>query len=214
MEIGSAAVKAARAAGVEHLIWSTLPDVDKLTGGRRKVEHFTGKARVNDVVRSAGFARCTFVEPPFYFQLFLGMLAPQPLPDGGHGWVMPADPAARVNHAGDVNDVGRVVAAAFRAGDKLANGSILSMCGGTYSWNDFAAILNSLGHQLKVVQVSAEAYDGLFPGAREMREMWQYFDECTYFGPDHAAHIAAANALVPGGGTSFEDWARRNMKPN
>ena len=27
-EIGTAAVKAARSAGVEHLIWSTLPDVD------------------------------------------------------------------------------------------------------------------------------------------------------------------------------------------
>ena len=31
-EIGAAAVRAAREAGVEHLIWSTLPDVEKLTG--------------------------------------------------------------------------------------------------------------------------------------------------------------------------------------
>ena len=39
-EVGTAAVKAARAAGVQHLIWSTLPDVEKLTTGRLKVVHF------------------------------------------------------------------------------------------------------------------------------------------------------------------------------
>src|SRR5882762_6173842 len=43
-EIGAAAVRAAREACVEHLIWSTLPDVEKLTDGRRKVIHFSGKA--------------------------------------------------------------------------------------------------------------------------------------------------------------------------
>ncbi len=64
-EIGTAAVKAARRAGVEHLIWSTLPDVEGLTGGRLKVVHFTGKARVDAEVRSAGFARHTFVEAPW-----------------------------------------------------------------------------------------------------------------------------------------------------
>ena len=45
-ETGTAAVQAARDAGVKHLIWSTLPDSEKLTGGRIKVAHFTGKARV------------------------------------------------------------------------------------------------------------------------------------------------------------------------
>ena len=38
-EIGTAAVQAARDAGVKHLIWSTLPDSEKLTGGRVKVAH-------------------------------------------------------------------------------------------------------------------------------------------------------------------------------
>src|SRR2546426_6872480 len=36
-EIGNAAVKEAHAAGVQHLIWSTLPDAEKLTGGRLKL---------------------------------------------------------------------------------------------------------------------------------------------------------------------------------
>ena len=211
-EIGAAAVKAARGAGVEHLIWSTLPDVESLTGGRLKVVHFTGKARVDVVVRSAGFARHTFVEAPFYFQNFLTVMAPQPLPNGGRGWAVPMDLALRVIHAGDVNEVGRTVAAAFGAGDVLPNGSVLAVAGGMYSWNDFANTLNALGHDLKAVQVPADVYDRFYPGARELREMFQYFAEHTYFGPQREARIAAANALVPGGFTSFADWARLHMK--
>lgn len=58
-ELGAAAVNAARSAGVKHLIWFTLPDVENLSGGRLKVKHFTHKAHVDDVVRSAGFERTT-----------------------------------------------------------------------------------------------------------------------------------------------------------
>ena len=46
-----------------------------------------------------------------------------------------------------------------------------------------------------------------------MREMYQYYEEYTYFGPEHEKRTAAANALVPGGFTSFADWAKVHMKP-
>ncbi|WP_437328295.1 NmrA family NAD(P)-binding protein [Sorangium sp. So ce381] len=212
-EIGAAAVRAARAAGVEHLIWSTLPDVARVSGGRYNVAHFTGKARVDDVVRSAGFARHTFVQAPFYFQNFLSSMAPQPLPSGRRGWAVPMNPALRVIHAGDAADVGRAAAAAFGAGDRLPDGSVLAVSGGAYSWDDFAGTLNALGHRVEAAQVPAEVYDGFYPGAREMREMLEYFAEHTYFGPQHEAHIAAANALVPGGFTTFADWARVQLRP-
>ncbi len=211
-EIGIAAVQAARAAGVKHLIWSTLPDSEKLTGGRLKVAHFTGKARVDAAVKAAGFARHTFVMAPMYFQNLATTMAPQPLPNGGRGWAVPIDPAARVMHAGDVNDVGRAVAAAFSAGDKLPDGSYLGVCGGVYSFNDFVDTLNAQGHKLQVLQVPPAVYDGFYPGAEEIREMFQYFAEHTYFGPERERYIAAANALVPGGFRSFADWARRHMR--
>ena len=212
-EIGGSAVNAARSAGVKHLIWSTLPDVEKISGGRLKAPHFTMKAHVDAVVRSAGFERHTFVEAPFYFQNLLGPLAPQPLPDGRRGWTVPMDPNARVIHAGDVTDLGRTVAAAFGAGAELANGSYLAVCGGTYSWADFVATLNALGLDVGVVQVAPEVYDGFFPGAKELREMFQYFEAHTYFGPDAQTAIDAAKALVPGGFTAFPEWARRNVTP-
>ena len=212
-EIASEAVKEARVAGVEHFIWSTLPDAEKLSGGRLKLRHFTGKARVDAAVEAAGFPRHTFVQAPFYFQNFLGLLAPQPLPNGGRGWVVPMDPAARVMHAGDVKDVGRAVAAAFAAGDTLPNGSYLAVCGGLYSWNDFVSTLNAQGHDVQVQQVPPNAYDTFFPGAPEVRETYQYFEQCFYFGPERESRIAAANAVYPAGFIGFADWARLNLVP-
>ena len=147
-----------------------------------------------------------------YFQNFLTMMAPQTLPNGGRGWAVPIDLAARVMHAGDVTEVGRAVAAAFAAGDQLPDGSYLAPCGGIYSFNDFADTLNKQGHKLQVVQVPPAAYDSFYPGASEIREMFQYFAEHTYYGPERERYIAAARALVPGGFTNFADWARVHMK--
>jgi uncharacterized protein YbjT (DUF2867 family) len=212
-EIGAAAVKAARSFGVKHLVWSTLPDCERITDGRLKVVHFTGKARVDAILEAAGFPRHTFAQAPMYYQNFLTMNGPQPLPNGGRGWAVPMDPAARVMHAGDVTEVGRVVVAAFAAGDKLPSGSYLAVCGGVYSWNDFVATLNAQGHKLEVTRVvPPEAYDNFYPSAHEMREMYQYYEQYTYFGPEHQKRIAAAHALVPGGFTGFADWAKVHMK--
>src|SRR4029077_6812603 len=47
----TATVRAAKDAGVEHLIWSTLPDVEAISGGKFDVPHFTGKARIDRIVK-------------------------------------------------------------------------------------------------------------------------------------------------------------------
>jgi uncharacterized protein YbjT (DUF2867 family) len=75
---GIAAVRAAKAAGVQHYVWSTLPDVDSISSGKYRVPHFSGKAQVDAAVEAAGFRFTNFVEAPFYFQNLTGQMAPQP----------------------------------------------------------------------------------------------------------------------------------------
>src|SRR6476620_6780916 len=55
----TAAVHAAKDAGVKHFIWSTLPDVEAISGGKFDVPHFTGKDKADRVVEEAGFVNHT-----------------------------------------------------------------------------------------------------------------------------------------------------------
>ena len=68
----TAAVRAAKEAGVKHFIWSTLPDVEAISGGKFDVPHFTGKAKIDRIVKEAGFAHHTFVIAPFFYQNLVG----------------------------------------------------------------------------------------------------------------------------------------------
>jgi uncharacterized protein YbjT (DUF2867 family) len=110
----TAAVRAATDAGVKHFVWSTLPDVEAISGGKFHVPHFTGKARIDRIVKEAGFANHTFVIAPFFYQNLAGVLAPQKQADGTLGWALPIDPAVRSIHMGDINELGNIV-----AGDSL-----------------------------------------------------------------------------------------------
>lgn len=210
-EQGRAAVAAARQAGVQHFVWSTLPDAKSLSGGRLAVHHFTGKAVVDGVVSGAGFPFHTFVEAPMYFQNLAGVMQPQPLGNGTKGWAVPMDPARRCIHAGDVTEVGLVVARAFERPETVGQGQHLGVAPEAISWDDIVATLNAQGHRVVVQQVPAEVYDGFYPGAVEMREMFQWFEGYTYFGPDAEQKLAHTRGVYPEGLTRFADWAAEHM---
>jgi uncharacterized protein YbjT (DUF2867 family) len=208
---GSAAAAAAKEAGVQHYVWSTLPNVEQLSGGRLHVPHFTEKARVDEVVRETGFGHTTFVEAPFYFQNLTSVLAPQTRDDGTQAWVLPIDPEARQVYMGDVADLGLVVAGAFENPDTVGDGTHVAMPGGRYSFRDVVDTLNAQGHSFGFQQVPAEVFNVFFPGAEEMSAMLAYFEEFSYFGPDADAKTAAGRQVAIGPFTDLEGWARRAM---
>lgn len=211
---GTLAVKAAKAAGVKHLVWSTLPNCQEISGGKYEVIHFTGKARVDAEVTTAGFQYCTFVEAPMYFQNFVGMMTPQPLGDGRKGWTIAMSPHSNSLHVGDPTEMGRLVTRALEQPDNFGQGQYLSQASETTSWQELVDTLNAQGHNFAVNQVPNDVYDSLpFPGAQEFREMMNYFEEYTYFGPEAEKKITLARKLCPEGFTTFKEWASRNMKP-
>src|SRR5436309_9522337 len=207
----TAAVRAAKEAGVKHFIWSTLPDVEAISGGKFHVPHFTGKAKVDSIVKAAGVASHTFVIAPFYFQNLAGVLGPQKQPDGSLGWAVPLNPDVRCIHMGDINELGLIVTAAFLHADEVGNGQYLPFIGDFLSFNEIVETLNQQGHKLSVKQIPTEVFATFFPGAAEIAEMFNYFQAHTYLGSDSSDRIALATKIAGRQPTKFSTWARLNF---
>jgi hypothetical protein len=207
----TAAVRAAQDASVKHFVWSTLPDVEAISGGKFHVPHFSGKAKVDKVVKDAGFANRTFVIAPFYYQNLVGVLAPQKQTDGTVGWALPIDPDVRCIHMGDIVELGNIVAGAFAHPHEAGDGEYLPLVGDFMSFNEIVGTLNRLGHKLSFKQVPKEVFATLFPGAAEIAEMLSYFQAHTYLGSDSSNRIALANQIAGAEPTKFSTWARVNF---
>ena len=212
VEQATAAVRAAKDAGVKHFVWSTLPDVEAISGGNFHVPHFTDKAKVDRIVKEAGFANHTFVIAPFYYQNLIGVLVPQKQTDGSLGWALPLDPAVRSIHMGDITELGDIVAGAFARPDQAGHGEYLPLVGDFMSFNEIIDTLNRQGHNFSFKQVPKEVFAGLFAGAAEIAEMFDYFQTHTYLGSDSRDQIALANKIAGQQPTKFSAWARVNFR--
>jgi hypothetical protein len=207
----TAAVRAAKDAGVKHFIWSTLPDVEQISGGKFHVPHFTGKARIDRIVKEAGFPHHTFVIAPGYYQNFVGFLAPQKQADGSMGWALPLDPDVRCLHMGDITELGNIVAGAFAHTDEAGNGEYLPLVGDFMSFNEIVDTLNRQGHKFSFKRVPKEVFATFFPGAEELAEMFGYWEAYTYLGSDSSDRIALADKIAGRQPTKFATWARVNV---
>lgn len=207
----TAAVRAAKDAGVKHFVWSTLPDVKAISGGKFHVPHFTGKAKVDRVVKEAGFANHTFVIAPFYYQNLIGVVAPQKQTDGSMGWALPLDPTVRSVHMGDITELGGIVAGAFAHPDQAGHGEYLPLVGDFMSFNEIINTLNRQGHNFSFHQLPKDVFAGFFPGAAEVAEMFSYIQAHTYLGSDSREQIALANKVAGRQSTKFSAWARVNF---
>jgi len=196
---------------VRHFVWSTLPDVEALSDGAWDVPHFTDKAKVDPLVRDAGFEAFTFVEAPFYFENLTSMMGPQDLADGTRGWAMPLPRDARVAHMGAVGDLGGVVAGAFEHPELVGDGAYLSSAAALMSFGDVVDILNGQGHDLHYVEVPAEVYATFYPGASEIAQMLGYWRDHTYLGPGADEAISLARRVSTTPSTDFTTWAAQRM---
>jgi len=207
----TAAIRTAKDAGVRHFIWSTLPDVEAISGGKFNVPHFTGKAKIDRIVEDSGFENYTFVIAPFYYQNLAGAIAAHKQADGSLGWALPLDPTLRVIHMGDINELGNIVTGAFAHPDEAGNGQYLPLVGDFMSFNEIVESLNGQGHNFSYQQVPKEIFVGFFPGAHEIAEMFSYWEAHTYLGSDSSDQIALANKVAGREPTRFTIWAQENF---
>uniref|UniRef100_W5M6Y9 NmrA-like family domain-containing protein 1 n=1 Tax=Lepisosteus oculatus TaxID=7918 RepID=W5M6Y9_LEPOC len=72
----------AKKLGLQHVVYSGLENVHRLTGGKLTVLHFDGKGEVEEYFRSLGVPT-TSVRLPFYFENFTSFFKPAKATDSG-----------------------------------------------------------------------------------------------------------------------------------
>lgn len=206
-----ALIAAAKKQNVEHFVWSTLPNVEKISGGRFDVPHFTNKARMDEEVASAGFGYHSYVMPAFYFQNFAQNLAARPQPDGSLGWSLPIGPDVTIDMA-DIGELGKLVAAVFRHPQKTGQGLYLPHVGSKVSFNGIIHEFDNQGIELTFSQVPVEPFVKAVPGGHELAQMFAWFEAYGYFGGDYTRERQLVTRLVGQAPTEFFDWAKSNLE--
>ena len=209
--------EAAKAAGVQHAIWSTFEDVrDKVPLsdtrmptllGKYKVPHFDAKAEANAFFRNAGVPT-TFLLTSFYWDNLIHFgLGPKKGPDGVLAITFPMGDKKLPSIA--VEDIGKCAFGIFKTGAKYI-GKTVGVAGGHPTGAQMAASLSkALGQEVRYNAVPADMYRGFgFPGADEMGNMFQYkadFEE-AYCGARNLEESRALNPALQ----SFDQWLAVN----
>jgi len=209
--------EAAAAAGVEHVIWSTLEDTRKwvpLEDDRMptleekyKVPHFDVKG-ASDAFFEEADVPTTFLLTSFYWDnlIHFGM-GPRRMEDGSLGFVLPMGKAKLPGIAGE--DIGKCAYGIFQRGPELV-GERVGISGENLTGSEMAAALgDALGQKIQYVDVPPEVYRGFdFPGAEDLGNMFQFkrdFNE-DYCRPRDPEQARALNPDLK----SFAEWLDEN----
>jgi uncharacterized protein YbjT (DUF2867 family) len=212
-----AMAQAAREAGLQHAVWSTLEDTRRWIPlddprmptlmGRYKVPHFDAKGEADQYFRDAGVPT-TFLLTSFYWDnlIHFGM-GPKPGADGTLEFVLPMGGAKLPGIAAE--DIGRCAHGVFRRGSEFV-GRAVGIAGGQLSGAEMAAALaRALGREVRHLDVPPEVYRGFgFPGAEDLGNMFQFKRD---FNADFCAarSVERSRALNPRL-QSFAQWLEAN----
>jgi uncharacterized protein YbjT (DUF2867 family) len=209
--------QAAIAAGVEHVIWSTLEDTRKWVPlsdnrmptlmGKYKVPHLDAKGEANQVFTALGLP-VTFLLTSFYWDNFIYFgMGPKKGPDGTLALTLPMGDKKLPGIAAE--DIGRCAYGIFKRGHELI-GKTVGIAGEHLTGAQMAAALTqALGQEVRYNAVPPEVYRSFgFPGAEDLGNMFQFkrdFNE--YFCGARQPELARAlNPTL----LSFDAWLAQN----
>ncbi|HUR95139.1 MAG TPA: NmrA/HSCARG family protein [Gemmatimonadales bacterium] len=209
--------RAAKVAGVQHAIWSTLEDTRKWVPlsddrmptlqGKYKVPHFDAKGEADELFRREGVPT-TFLLTAFYWEnlIYFGS-GPQRGPDGELAIVFPM--AEKPLSSISVEDIGKSAYGIFKRGKELI-GKTVAIAGEHLTGAQMASKLSrALGRQIRYTNVPPEVYRSFaFPGADDLGNMFQFKrDFNDYFvGVRDIAFTRSLNPELQ----SFDQWLDRH----
>jgi uncharacterized protein YbjT (DUF2867 family) len=209
---------AARDAGVQHVIWSTLEDTRNLVPlsddrmptlqGKYKVPHFDAKGEADAIFTEAGVP-VTFLLTSFYWENFIGFgMGPTRGADGALSITLPMGDSKLPGIA--VEDIGRCAYGIFQRPELI--GHRIGISGEHLSGTEMAAAFSKLaGEEVRYNSVPPEVYRTFgFPGADDLGNMFQYKrDFETKF---RAARDVEGSRRLNPALQSFGDWLGANRE--
>ncbi len=205
--------QAVKAAGVQHVIWSTLEDTRKWVPleddrmptlmGKYKVPHFDAKGEADQIFRDLGVPT-TFLLTAFYWEnlIYFGS-GPQRGQDGALAITFPMDNKPLPSIA--VEDIGKCAYGIFKRGREFINETV-GIAGQHLTGPEMArALTQALGQEVRYNNVPPEVYRSFgFPGADDLGNMFQFkrdFNDYFY----GARNLEFTRSLNPELQT-FEEW--------
>jgi len=214
-----AMASAAKAAGVEHVIWSTLEDTRKwvpLSDDRMptlqehyKVPHFDAKGEGDQLFRDAGVPT-TFLLTSFYWDNFIYFgMGPARGADGKLAITLPMGDKKLPGIAAE--DIGRCAYGIFKRGKELI-GKYVGIAGEHLSGAEMAAGLSKVaGEEVRYNAVEPAVFRSFgFPGADDLGNMFQFnrdFDR-DFRAPRDVDGSRSLNSSLQ----SFAVWLEANGK--
>ena len=180
----------ARAAGVQHFVYSSVGSAHRRTG----IPHFENKWRVEEALRAQRFPSHVIIRPVFFMENLVG-----PWFLNGNTLTTALKPTTDLQMIA-VDDIGRVGARAFTSAAAL-NGREIDLAGDSATMPRVVEVLTrTLGRPIEFVQIPMEA---VRKGSEDFALMLEWFERVGY-----NADIPALDREF-GRLTRLEDWARR-----
>jgi uncharacterized protein YbjT (DUF2867 family) len=208
---------AARAAGLKHVVWSTLEDTrnwmkledDRMPTlmGKYKVPHFDAKGEADAFFLESGVPT-TCLETSFYWENLIQFgMGPKKGEDGKYAITLPMDDKKLPGIS--VEDIGKCAYGVFKQGSALA-GKTVGIAGEHLTGTQMAESLSRATGQAVVYQkVTPEVYRSFgFAGADDLGNMFQFKRdfEKDFCGRRDLAFSRSLNPELQ----NFDTWLARN----
>ena len=214
----AAMARAAKVAGLKHVVWSTLEDTRKkiplsdtrmpTLHGKYKVPHFDGKGEANAEFAKAGVPTTLFHTSFYWDNLIYFGMGPRKGADGKLTFALPMGDKKLPGIAAE--DIGRCAYGVFKGGDKFIGQSI-GVAGEHPTGAQMAASLGkAFGQPVGYYAMPFDDYRKLgFPGADDLGNMFQYKHdfEADFCGARSVEFSRSLNPALQ----NFDAWLAANQ---
>lgn len=206
-------VDAAISENVQYYIFSTLPNVSNLSGGKyTKVAGFDGKAITEEYIRSLPI-KSAFFAPGSFMQNYHTIRKPNKGPDGVFMVAGHVSPQTKLPLIDIANDTGKWIGAILAEPEKFEGKTI---CAATkiYAMDEQAEILTkATGTKVVYRQLPAEVFKSFLPSSPYtdgLMDMMSHQQDFGYYGEDTEKLVewAARNARAKV--ATFEEYLQHN----